>query len=64
MRKNTFKIYIFTVYCIVYKGKWSKIRSVAAGLYRLPCDISPPTSSDRVSLVLWFREEEGKPIYR
>jgi hypothetical protein len=32
--------------------------------FRLPCDISPPTNTDRVSLVLWFMEEEGKPIYR
>ena len=31
---------------------------------QLPCDISPPTSMEQVYLVLWYRHDEGEPIYR
>lgn len=30
----------------------------------LPCDIEPDTREDRVYMVLWFRENAGKPLYR
>ncbi|KAF7265525.1 hypothetical protein GWI33_021060 [Rhynchophorus ferrugineus] len=29
----------------------------------LPCDISMPDPSDKVLLVLWYREDLGTPIY-
>ncbi|XP_076350335.1 protein turtle-like isoform X2 [Tachypleus tridentatus] len=29
----------------------------------LPCNISPPTSDDEVSLVLWYKDESSTPIY-
>ena len=42
------------------------IRDVSAvneGRAELPCDIDPPDPSDRVYLVLWYRELAGKPLY-
>ena len=30
----------------------------------LPCDISLPNNQERVTLILWYREDLGLPIYR
>ena len=30
----------------------------------LPCDLTPPTKTELVYLVLWYRGNEGEPIYR
>lgn len=30
----------------------------------LPCDLRPPSRSEQVYLVLWYRGDEGEPIYR
>lgn len=30
---------------------------------QLPCDISPPNPLEQVYLVLWYRQDEGEPIY-
>ena len=30
----------------------------------LPCDITPPTPGDNVSMVLWFKDSDGIPLYR
>lgn len=30
----------------------------------LPCDITPPTPSDSVTMVLWFKGSTGIPLYR
>ncbi|KAL4134944.1 hypothetical protein QTP88_006624 [Uroleucon formosanum] len=29
----------------------------------LPCNMTPPTPSDRVTLVIWFKQGETNPIY-
>ncbi|KZC06460.1 PREDICTED: hemicentin-2-like [Dufourea novaeangliae] len=29
----------------------------------LPCDITPPTPTDVVNMVLWFRDSDGIPLY-
>ncbi|XP_032668126.1 hemicentin-2 isoform X2 [Odontomachus brunneus] len=29
----------------------------------LPCDITPPTPSDSINMVLWFKDEVGIPLY-
>ncbi|XP_023334725.1 uncharacterized protein LOC111706165 [Eurytemora carolleeae] len=41
----------------------STIEVMEGGRVDLPCNISPLRSSDKVSLILWFKEDEGKPIY-
>ncbi len=30
----------------------------------LPCDITPPNPEEKLLLVLWYRQDEGEPIYR
>lgn len=39
--------------------------SVAVGGHRafLPCDLTPPSPSEHVYLVLWYRGFEGEPLY-
>ncbi|KAG0432608.1 hypothetical protein HPB47_020679 [Ixodes persulcatus] len=37
--------------------------SVARGKVALPCDISPPSPEDSVTLVLWYKDESLAPIY-
>lgn len=45
----------------------SEVQAVEKGTANLPCDISLPEThnpSDDVILVLWYREDLGRPIYR
>lgn len=37
---------------------------VVGGKASLPCNITPPTPDDAVSLILWYKEESTTPIYR
>lgn len=30
----------------------------------LPCDVLPLASDDHVSMVLWFKGQDGEPLYR
>ncbi|KAG8225655.1 hypothetical protein J437_LFUL006050 [Ladona fulva] len=30
---------------------------------QLPCDIRPPKLGDRVNMVLWFKDNDGIPLY-
>ncbi|KAE8749822.1 hypothetical protein FOCC_FOCC003560 [Frankliniella occidentalis] len=40
------------------------VEAVLDGKVTLPCDIEPSDkTSDRVNMVLWFRDASGKPIY-
>lgn len=39
------------------------ISVVSGSTASLPCDIKPPSPRDKPSLILWFKEEEGKPIF-
>ncbi|XP_015785668.1 kin of IRRE-like protein 3 isoform X2 [Tetranychus urticae] len=36
---------------------------VAGGKVSLPCNITPPTLDDAVSLILWYKDESTTPIY-
>lgn len=31
---------------------------------QLPCDISAKEKDDEVSMILWFRDLDGEPLYR
>ncbi|XP_054168583.1 synaptogenesis protein syg-2-like [Oppia nitens] len=37
--------------------------AVVGGVVALPCNVTPPTYDDGVSLVLWYRDDTGNPIY-
>ncbi|XP_064469296.1 protein turtle homolog B-like [Ornithodoros turicata] len=37
--------------------------AVVRGKVALPCDISPPSPDDSVTLVLWYKDESLEPIY-
>ncbi|KAH9368785.1 hypothetical protein HPB48_012430 [Haemaphysalis longicornis] len=37
--------------------------AVARGKVALPCDISPPSPDDSVTLVLWYKDESLAPIF-
>ena len=42
----------------------TSVVSVEGDSAHLPCDISPPHPKERVHIVLWYRSDEGEPIYR
>lgn len=44
-------------------GALIHIESVLGRVANLPCDISPVKDYHRVYMVLWFKENAGKPIY-
>ena len=29
-----------------------------------PCDLTPPNPDEAVYLVLWYKEDQGEPLYR
>ncbi len=41
------------------------VEAVLDGKVTLPCDIEPSDkTSDRVNMVLWFKDSERVPLYR
>ena len=42
----------------------SLVRSVEGQRTSLPCDLSPPHHNETVYLVLWYKEDQGEPLYR
>ena len=40
------------------------IRGVVGHQLSLPCDLTPPHQNETVYLVLWYREDQGEPLYR
>lgn len=40
------------------------IQGVAGQRATLPCNIQPREPNDAVSMVLWFKEDSGEPLYR
>lgn len=37
--------------------------AVVGGEVMLPCNVTSPTNDDSVSLILWYRDDTGNPIY-
>ena len=40
------------------------VEAVLGGIAELPCDVTPEDVHDDVYLILWFRDEASKPMYR
>ena len=45
-------------------GPVTRIQSVSGMLTNLPCNITPSSPTDRVNIVLWYKDGLGKPFYR
>ncbi|XP_067133355.1 protein turtle-like [Centruroides vittatus] len=41
----------------------TRVMGIAGGKSMLPCNITPPTQDDSVSLVLWYKDDSITPIY-
>ena len=41
----------------------SYVRGVQGHPALLPCDVTPPEEGELVYLVLWYRGDEGEPLY-
>lgn len=51
--------------CFVFAVPMVEVQVVRKETAHLPCDISlPDPRTDDVILVLWYREDLGRPIYR
>lgn len=48
----------------VFAVPMEAIQGVAGQKAILPCNIQPRESNDAVSMVLWFKEDSGEPLYR
>lgn len=44
-------------------GNATQITGLAGSSVNLPCDISLPNNHERVTLILWYREDLGVPIF-
>jgi hypothetical protein len=50
--------------CFFSGGNITVITALANTSVSLPCDISLPNNHEKVTLILWYREDLGVPIYR
>ena len=65
--KGTFDIFALHPTFLIYFYNSDinyNVASIAGMLTNLPCNITPPWKNDHVNLVLWYKDEEGKPLYR
>ncbi len=53
-------IYIFVIYI---SGDVPVYTAVQGSSVEMPCNITPPIFTDRVRLVLYFRNDSAIPIY-
>ena len=54
------------IYYVLYLAALQMDERIAVSGHHafLPCDLTPPNLSEVVYLVLWYKGEEGEPIYR
>ena len=67
----TFRIYLFAhkrsnkkLFSSLLGANVTVITALANASVSLPCDISTPNVHERVTFILWYREDLGIPIYR
>lgn len=49
---------------IIFSVPIEHVQGVLSKQAKFPCDISPRDRHDAVSMVLWFKESDGEPLYR
>lgn len=59
-----FKKYMCVMNFILIIVSTMEVSAVLGKSASLPCDIEPATRGDGVYMVLWFRGNSSKPIYR
>lgn len=47
----------------LFKKDYQAYQALVGNGISLPCNITPPTPDDGVSLILWYREDLSTPIY-
>ena len=55
---------LITVFSFISGGTVTVITALANSTVSLPCDISIPNAHERVTFILWYREDLGIPIFR
>ena len=50
--------------CFIFSVPIRNVEAVLGGIAELPCDVTPEDVHDDVYLILWFKDEASKPMYR
>lgn len=68
MNDRLFRSGIFFIYnlsnCTQFAVPLTSVQGVFGRQAMLPCDITPMERDDAVFMVLWYREDNGDPIYK
>ena len=54
----------YLCFCSSFSVPVKKIEAVLGGVAELPCDALPEDAHDDVFLILWFKDDAKKPMYR
>ena len=60
----SFLAFDLTLFSVSFPVPVTRIQSVSGMLTNLPCNITPSSPTDRVNIVLWYKDGLGKPLYR
>ena len=56
--------YQLLMLCFIFSVPIRNVEAVLGGIAELPCDVTPEDVHDDVYLILWFKDEASKPMYR
>ena len=56
--------YQLLMLCFIFLVPIRNVEAVLGGIAELPCDVTPEDVHDDVYLILWFKDEASKPMYR